>query len=169
MYYIVYKTTNKLNGKFYVGSHKTSDLNDGYLGSGKYLKRAVSEHGLANFVREILFMFDNPEDMYAKEAEIVSEDYLMNENTYNLKIGGFGGFDHINKDEISRREKNQKARKTTNERHKDKLSEWSKLGAVASMKIHGNPNKHGTSKGFTGRKHSEETLKKMRIARAKRT
>ena len=34
--------------------------------------------------------------MYAKEAELVNEEFLMNENTYNLKIGGFGGFDYIN-------------------------------------------------------------------------
>lgn len=168
MFFLVYKTTNKINGKCYVGSHKTENLDDGYLGSGKYLRRAISEHGPENFVRKILFKFDNPEDMYAKEAEIVNADFLMNENTYNLKIGGYGGFDHINRDEKSRREKNQKARKTTNERHKDKLSEWAKLGAITSMKIHGNPNKTGTSKGFTGKKHSEETLQKMRAARAKR-
>ncbi len=40
MYYTVYKITNQINGKIYIGSHKTNDLNDRYMGSGKYLIRA---------------------------------------------------------------------------------------------------------------------------------
>lgn len=39
MFYTIYKVTNQINGQFYVGSHKTKDLNDGYMGSDMYLKR----------------------------------------------------------------------------------------------------------------------------------
>lgn len=97
MHYIVYKTTNQVNGKFYIGTHKTVDLNDDYLGSGKLLRYAVEKYGIQNFKREILFVFDNPEEMFAKEAEIVTEEFLSENNTYNLKKGGEGGFDLINK------------------------------------------------------------------------
>ena len=110
MYYLIYKITNQIDGKFYIGSHKTKNLDDNYMGSGKYLIRAQQKYGIENFKKEILFVFDTAEEMYAKEAEIVNEDFLATENTYNLKVGGFGGWDYINNDELLRINKNKKAR-----------------------------------------------------------
>lgn len=92
MFYTIYKTTNNINGKYYIGKHKTLDLDDTYLGSGKILKHAINKHGINNFTREYLFIFDNEEDMNAKEAELVSEEFIKEDTNYNLAPGGKGGF-----------------------------------------------------------------------------
>jgi hypothetical protein len=94
--YTVYKTTNKVNGKFYIGVHKTSNPFDDYYGSGKFLKRAVAKYGIENFEKEILAIFEIPEDAYAMEAELVTFELIESGQCYNLKEGGKGGFDHLN-------------------------------------------------------------------------
>jgi hypothetical protein len=49
---IIYCTTNKINGKKYIGSHNKRKLN--YLGSGTDLKQAIKKYGKENFTRQIL-------------------------------------------------------------------------------------------------------------------
>lgn len=85
----IYKTTNKLNGKYYVGV--SNGNNPWYLGSGTALKSAIKKHGAGNFDVEILETFDTEDAMYAREAEIVNEDFVNNRMTYNVKLGGRGG------------------------------------------------------------------------------
>ena len=85
MFYTVYCTTCLVNGKVYIGCHKTKDPNDSYLGSGAAFSRAVAKYGRKNFKKEVLFIFDNPEEMLAKERELVVVDP---EKTYNLDRGG---------------------------------------------------------------------------------
>jgi hypothetical protein len=48
VFHTVYRTTNLVNGKFYIGVHKTDDPNDGYLGSGKLIGRAFQKYGFGH-------------------------------------------------------------------------------------------------------------------------
>lgn len=96
MFYYLYQITNNLNGKIYVGVHKTKDMNDGYMGSGKIIRSAITKHGISNFSKVILETFENAEAMYAREKEVVNEEFLLREDTYNIRRGGTGGFDYIN-------------------------------------------------------------------------
>jgi len=92
MHYLVYQITNVLNGKTYIGCHKTIDKDDGYMGSGTILRRAIKKHGVENFRKEILFEASSSEEMFTKEKELV----VLGPQSYNLKRGGEGGWDYNN-------------------------------------------------------------------------
>jgi hypothetical protein len=91
MFYTIYETTNLLNGKKYIGKHVTKDLNDGYLGSGLLLLKSINKHGKQNFTKKILYIFDNEEEMNAKEVELVNEHVILSPDYYNIALGGQGG------------------------------------------------------------------------------
>ena len=91
LYNFVYKTTNLINNKYYIGVHSTDDLDDGYLGSGKLLKRALKKYSKENFKREILHFCESMDAALAKEKEIVDLEFVKCESNYNVAIGGSGG------------------------------------------------------------------------------
>ena len=91
MFFTIYKTTNTINGKYYLGKHQTNNLEDGYLGSGILLINAIKKYGRDSFIKEILFVFDNEVDMNAKERELITEEIVRSKKTYNKGIGGEGG------------------------------------------------------------------------------
>jgi GIY-YIG catalytic domain len=93
----LYQITNLVNNKIYIGIHKTDDINDGYMGSGKVIKSAIKKYGVENFKKDILEFFDTYRLALEKEAEIVTDEFLLREDVYNLRRGGTGGFDYINK------------------------------------------------------------------------
>lgn len=91
-HYLVYKIINVTNGHYYIGQHKTTNPIDKYMGSGKYIEHAIAKYPLSNFVKEILFDFDNFDDMNNKEKELVplSSCFPYNDLSYNLIEGGNG-------------------------------------------------------------------------------
>jgi hypothetical protein len=98
-YHYIYKTTCKVTGKYYIGMHSTDNLEDGYLGSGKRLGYSLRKYGRDNHVCEILEHLPDRAALKAREAELVCEDKLTDPLCMNLKVGGEGGFEHINEKE----------------------------------------------------------------------
>lgn len=106
MKYIVYCTTCDINNFIYVGVHATPnpEIFDGYLGCSVYVNRpntykhsktkfqeAVNRFGVKHFHRAIISVFDNEDDAYFLEADIVNKDFLMRSDVYNMALGGKGG------------------------------------------------------------------------------
>jgi hypothetical protein len=92
LHYTIYKTTNLINGKIYIGKHKTNNPNDDYPGSGTDIRKAIIEYGRENFKKEILFIFETSDEMDEKEAEIVTSEFVLREDNYNICPGGKGGW-----------------------------------------------------------------------------
>lgn len=162
MFFTIYKITNKLDGKFYIGKHKTKNLNDGYMGSGKVLKRAIKKHGLENFSKEILHIFDNEEDMNAKEIELV----VLSEQSYNLCRGGFGGFGYINENGLNFDISlvSHIAGKISAEKRRNRKQQNPDYNKEVCEKISSSLKdnfKNGMKNGFAGKKHSDEFKQKL--------
>ena len=96
IFYLVYKLTNSVNSKIYIGCHMTKNLDDGYMGSGTILKYAKKKYGIENFKKEILSTHETPAEMLAEEARIVNEEFLGREDVYNLTRGGRGSWFYTN-------------------------------------------------------------------------
>ncbi len=158
IFYIIYKTTNLKNGKIYIGMHKTSNLNDTYLGSGKKIKRAIQYYGKHFFKKEVLYIFKNETEMIAKEAELVNEDFIKRRDTYNINIGGNykSNVDLAKKGRINANKKLAKKLKEDVE-YKKYFSKKVSEGVKAFYDKGGKPS-------FEGRKHSEETKEKMKLS-----
>lgn len=101
--WIVYLTTNKVNGKIYVGVHKTKDpyVFDGYIGCGIFITQpntyehpktsfqfAVKKYGVKSFIRQTLYICATSEKAYALESDIVNADFLKRDDVYNMIPGG---------------------------------------------------------------------------------
>lgn len=149
--------TNIIDGKIYVGKHSTENLDDGYMGSGTLLQKAICKHGLENFRREIVQFFDSEEEAFEFERKIVTEDFVRDENTYNLREGGRGF--STNSSIIANKKlwSDPEFRKRHSERNIEKNKRlWSNpefRKKIAKSVV--------DSKAWVGRKHSEETKRKI--------
>ena len=153
MFYTVYKITNLINNKIYIGKHQTNNLEDNYFGSGKHLNHAIKKYGKENFKKEILFAFSSEQEMNAKEAELVTEDFCAREDTYNICVGGQGGWSYINK--FTERPYLRENGFKTLDNLKHSFEERSEI-MKKSWKL---GKRKQTLPNWTGRKHSEETIK----------
>lgn len=91
IYHIVYCTKCIITKKWYIGVHSTNNLDDGYLGSGKVIKRSIKKYGAENHTKEILFNVDTREDALSLEATMVRESTLKLPRCMNLNPGGMAG------------------------------------------------------------------------------
>ncbi len=85
---IIYKTTNLINGKFYVGKDEKNKPD--YLGSGIKLNRAIKKYGRENFIKETIEVCSTREELIEREKYWIKETKAQ-ELGYNIADGGWGG------------------------------------------------------------------------------
>jgi len=89
-YHYIYKVTNILNNRYYIGMHSTNNLSDGYLGSGKILRHSIRKYGNDNHSKEILEYCDSREILSIKESKYITEDVVKDSLCMNIMLGGEG-------------------------------------------------------------------------------
>lgn len=94
-YKFIYKTTNNINGKIYIGQHITDRLNDGYKCSGIVIEQAFKKYGKHNFKMDILEFYegDSKEEFNNLERSYIEKfDSINPEVGYNRTLCCGGGF-----------------------------------------------------------------------------
>lgn len=148
---IIYKITNKINGKVYIGqtikslqqrwSQHCCDAK--YHKTNSVLHKAIIKYGAINFIVEQIDVACDREELNEKEKHWIKSYNSIIPNGYNIDIGGFGG--------------------CSSEEHRERISKSLKI----FYKTHDNPMKgtispmRGKIGAMKGRKHSEETKQKM--------
>lgn len=87
-HYIIYKITNRVNGKIYIGKHRCDNLDDDYFGSGKLLLNAIHKYGIENFTFHLESDLKNEKEMDLLEEAVVNKDFLARDDVYNISRGG---------------------------------------------------------------------------------
>jgi hypothetical protein len=151
MFHFIYKTYSS-SGLYYYGRHTTDNLNDGYFGSGKWI-RSIKDK--SNLKRDIVFFCETQEELLKKEEEYISK-YINDPKcmNFNEKSVGFSSINNPNKllkgskilSDRVRGEKNGMYGKKHTEEFKEHLRKM-------------NSGKNGN---FYGKKHTEEAKQKIR-------
>lgn len=151
-HHILYKTTNLITERYYIGMHSTNSLEDGYIGSGKRLWYEIRKYGRVNFKFEILEHCSTRAELVAREAIIVNEQEINREKCLNLKTGGSGGAHKAATKAFRDKLKNnpefrRKFSETCSQRNKKQYEEGKRMRAYFY--------------DWTGKTHSEETKQKI--------
>jgi len=154
----IYKITNKINGKIYIGKHEGTESDyERYMGSGLLIRRAYEKYGVDNFIKETLEICEKKEILEEREKYWIKKYNSQNKEIgYNITEGGTGGDTLSNHPDIKIIvEKISKAGKgrVFTEEHRKKLSK-SSLGNT----------KGKSNKGI---KKSQDHIEKLRQAAKK--
>jgi len=149
----IYKTTNLINNRSYIGKKKSPNFNKNYYGSGVALRSAIKKYGKENFIVESIAWASTIKEL--NELEIQHITYYKDQNNlYNIAEGGDGGdttSNHPDKENII------KKRGVGIKDWYNSLTEEQKIERAKKISI----KKKGRSNGHTGFSHSIETKNKM--------
>jgi len=145
MYGYVYKITNIINNKIYIGKRQSETFDEHYFGSGTIMKKVLEKYSKENFLRKILGWYNSETEIRLGEEYwiqyFLNQGYVLGKTMYNLKISSVGGDTYTYAPIEHQLE------------HKHKLSE-TMTGQKRTQETKGN-----ISKAHKGKKHSTEWTK----------
>lgn len=153
-YYTIYKITNITNGKYYIGKHITDNPNDGYMGSGKAIKSAIKKYGKEKFIKEILHVCYDEEQMNLLEEMLIDYRDAM---SYNMTVGGKGGWNYVNENNLTNLSTH---RKIKSEKMKEYWTEERKKEKSRKMKEYNEKNGKERYSAAAKTLHSDPAFKK---------
>jgi len=162
----IYKTTNLLNNKAYIGQHR-GEFNPNYYGSGIIIRRAIEKDGKQNFKIEVLAWSLSDEQQNILEKKFIADcrNILGKENVYNISEGGDGKFwevppmlgKHHSKESIEKIRQSNTGLKRTKE-----TCERIGRAQLGRGKSEGEKEKRRNTLKANGYKCSEETKERIR-------
>lgn len=159
---IIYKTTNIVNGKIYIGKDIKND--DNYIGSGTILKRAIKKYGINNFKKEIIETCLDLNHLNDREKYWIKQYNSINKNIgYNISTGGYGGdnFSHNpNKEDIRKKLIEVNKNKCVGMRHSNETKQKMKLNHADFS---------GEKNPFYGKKHNDKSIQIIKQIQMNRT
>lgn len=175
--YCIYRVTNCINGKTYIGQHRYEELDDDYMGSGVLLHKAYKKYGIENFKKEIICKnvqyketIDDMEKFYIKK-----ERELNPFGCYNIADGGEGFTGHHSEESRKKVSETLKGRPAWNKGKHHSEETKKKIGLKSKGRPGPNRGKHmseeqkkkisdankGNKNPFYGKHHSDETKRKI--------
>lgn len=148
----------------------TDSLEDGYVGSGKHLWRSIRKHGKENHSTEIIEHLPSRERLVLREEQLVNEELLGDVLCMNIRLGGLGGFDHLqhySKEDIStwRRKGACASAKTRSDMHTNRLKTDSAYEAKWRGSLSVGGRRRAATEGYvnpnSGNTYSAEVKQKM--------
>lgn len=173
---IVYKITNNVNGKLYIGQtvskmstrwsqHVSAAVNNR---SNSVFALAIAKHGKESFTVEIIHTCVSIEEMNELEIKTIADLNTLSPKGYNLDSGGKNCRMHEStKEKLSEARKGKKRGKFTAE-HRKKISDALKAAGIRPSLTPDVLAKRalsakGDGNGMYGRKHSEESKVAMSV------
>lgn len=153
----IYITTNKINGKHYIGK-KTFDKKGlwvNYLGSGTNIKRSIKKYGVDNFERKIIAYAFTSKDLNELEKYYIDKfNAVESDKFYNIASGGDGGntLKGLSKEALDNRNKK------ISEGNKGKKIPREVVEKILATKI-----KNGTLKPNISEEKRKQIAEKLRI------
>lgn len=160
-YHFIYKTTNTITNKYYVGMHSTNNLDDGYLGSGRRIRYSINKYGSEVHTREILEYCKSRDELSKRESELVTESELKRKECLNLIRGGSGVYIHTHTDKTKERMRKAHIGKVMSNEARIKMRN-NNLGKTYSAETNKKKGRTGILNAMYGKPRPDVTKQKLR-------